>query len=84
MNQQKAREYIDHMWDSSITPTLMEYIKIPNKSPQFDPDWREHGFMEQAVALIADWCNANAIENMTLDVVRLGRQNTSHFHRYSG
>lgn len=63
--------YIDQLWDNSITPTLMEYIKIPNKSPQFDKEWRAHGFMDQAVALISQWCEANAVEGMKLEVVTL-------------
>lgn len=70
MKQQNI-DFIDQLWDSSITPTLMEYIKIPNKSPQFDKDWREHGFMDQAVTLISQWCKDNAVDNMKLEVVRL-------------
>lgn len=70
MNQQTFN-YVDQLWDKSITPTLMEYIKIPNKSPQFDKDWQSHGFMDQAVKLIADWCRNNALPGMTLEVVQL-------------
>jgi acetylornithine deacetylase/succinyl-diaminopimelate desuccinylase-like protein len=70
MKQQNI-DYINQLWDSSITPTLMEYIKIPNKSPQFDKDWQAHGFMDQAVNLISQWCNDNAVDNMKLEVVKL-------------
>lgn len=63
--------YINNMWDDSIIPTLVEYIKIPNKSPMFDRDWEAHGYMEQAVRLISGWCQSNAVENMKLDVIRL-------------
>lgn len=71
MNQQKCSHYIDDMWDKSILPALHEYIKIPNKSPLFDPDWRAHGYMDQAVTLIANWCQSHAIDDMTLDIIRL-------------
>lgn len=63
--------YISQLWDESIVPSLMEYIKIPNKSPQFDQDWRQHGFMDQAVNLIANWCKEHAIDKMKLDVIKL-------------
>lgn len=63
--------YIDQLWDTSIVPTLMEYIRIPNKSPQFDKNWQEHGYMDQAVSLISEWCINNAVENMQLEVIRL-------------
>ncbi len=71
MNQQQNFAYVDALWDKSIVPTLMEYIKIPNKSPQFDPEWEKHGYMDQAVKLIADWCKQHAVNNMKLEVVKL-------------
>ena len=40
---------------------LHDYIAIPNVSLDFDPDWREHGFMAQAVDLIAGWCRDRPI-----------------------
>ncbi|MBV9575252.1 MAG: M20/M25/M40 family metallo-hydrolase, partial [Gammaproteobacteria bacterium] len=71
MNQEKLKNDINHAWDNHILATLMDYIKIPNKSPQFDSDWQANGFMDQAVALLSDWCRANAIEGMQLEVVQL-------------
>src|SRR4029079_9524365 len=69
--KQQNFNFIEQLWDNSIIPTLMEYIKIPNKSPQFDKDWQAHGYMEQAVTLIANWCKENAVPEMKLEVVRL-------------
>lgn len=63
--------YVEQFWDKNIVPTLMDYIKIPNKSPQFDKDWRQHGYMDQAVKLIADWCQQHAVAGMTLDVIQM-------------
>jgi acetylornithine deacetylase/succinyl-diaminopimelate desuccinylase-like protein len=71
MNNEEIKKFIDHTWDSSITPTLMEYIYIPNKSPMFDPKWKENGHMDKAVKLIADWCKNFAVKNMHLEVVQL-------------
>jgi len=34
-----------------IVPALMDYIRIPNKSPLFDPAWKKHGYMDKAVKL---------------------------------
>ncbi len=67
----KAQAYIDQKWDEEIVPELVEYIKIPNKSPHFDPDWEQHGYMEQAVQQIAAWCEAQDIRGKTLDIVRI-------------
>src|SRR5438128_1048171 len=71
MNIQKTKNFIDHIWDTSIIPKLMEYVHIPNKSPAFDPQWQQNGYMDKAVKLIAAWCQDQAIHHMTLDIVRL-------------
>lgn len=71
MDTQKAQAFIDKKWDDEIVPELIEYIKIPNKSPHFDPKWDEHGYMEQAVQQIANWCEAQDIPNKSLEIVRI-------------
>jgi len=71
MDQRGVREFVDGTWDRSIVPALTEYIRIPNKSPAYDPAWREHGHMERAVALIETWCKRREITGMKLEVVRL-------------
>ena len=65
------RALVDRVWDESIVPALVEYIRIPNKSPHFDEQWAEHGHMDRAVELIADWCAARRIAGLELEVVRL-------------
>lgn len=71
MNVQENQRYINHLWDSTIIPTLQDYIKIPNKSPMFDKNWQEHGYMDAAVKLLSEWCEKHAVDNMQLEVVRL-------------
>jgi acetylornithine deacetylase/succinyl-diaminopimelate desuccinylase-like protein len=71
MDQQVAQKFIDEMWMDSIVPELVDYIRIPNKSPHFDPDWEKHGYMEDAVQQIARWCDAQDIKGKTMEVVRL-------------
>lgn len=64
------RERCDEVWDG-IVPVLHEYIAIPNVSVDFDADWREHGYMQQAVDLIAGWCRDRPIPGLTVEVVEL-------------
>jgi len=71
MQTDRAQAMIDQLWDDEIVPQLTEYIRIPNKSPHFDPDWARHGYMEDAVALIESWCRRQPIEGMSVEVVRL-------------
>ena len=62
---------IAQFWDESIVPSLVEYIRIPAKSPHFDPDWQKNGYIDAAVEHAAAWCRGNAIPGMKLEVVRL-------------
>ena len=62
---------IAKFWDEAIVPALVEYIRIPAKSPHFDREWARNGHIDAAVKLAADWCRRNALPGMKLEVVRL-------------
>jgi len=38
-----------------LIPSLMEYIKIPNQSPAFDPLWETNGLLEKACHHISEF-----------------------------
>jgi acetylornithine deacetylase/succinyl-diaminopimelate desuccinylase-like protein len=71
MNPQAVQKFVDEIWMDDIVPELVEYIKIPNKSPHFDPDWEKHGYMEDAVQQIFAWCEKQDIAGMSGEIVRL-------------
>ena len=65
---------IAKFWDEEIVPALVDYIRIPAKSPHFDPDWARHGHVDAAVKLAADWCRRHAVPGMKLEVIRLDKR----------
>jgi acetylornithine deacetylase/succinyl-diaminopimelate desuccinylase-like protein len=69
----RTRKFVDQCWGDEIVPTLVEYIKIPNKSPSFDPEWSARGYMDDAVALFERWARARlpSLSGATLEIVRL-------------
>jgi len=71
LNSDRAGSFVSAKWDDEIVPQLVEYIRIPNKSPMFDADWVEHGYMDDAVRLMEGWARAQDIPGMQLEVVRL-------------
>jgi len=71
MDNKQAAEFVSNMWDDSIIPEIAEYIKVPNKSPHFDPDWEANGHMETAVEMLETWCKTQPIKDMTIEVVRI-------------
>src|SRR5580704_9328315 len=62
---------IEGYWQDSILEQLAAYIRIPNKSPLFDPQWESHGYMERAVNLMADWCRGQPLPKARVEVRRL-------------
>jgi len=71
MDADRIRTFVEQRWDDSILPELEAYIRIPNKSPHFDPEWAEKGHMEEATEHIRRWCAEQDIAGMSLEVVRL-------------
>ncbi|MBU6248490.1 MAG: M20 family metallopeptidase [Xanthomonadaceae bacterium] len=73
MDTVRLSRFVSGLWDDEIVPKLVEYIRIPNKSPMFDRDWATHGYMDQAVELMASWARGKlaAFPGATLEVVRL-------------
>ena len=58
---------IEDVWERSIVPTLLDYIRIPALSPAFDPDWSAHGHLGRAVALLRGWAEARGIDGALPD-----------------
>ncbi len=71
LNAPAAQSFVERVWEAEILPALSEYIRIPNESQAFDAAWHEHGHMERAVTLVADWCRGQRIPGLTVEVHRL-------------
>jgi len=59
---------INSLWDSSVVPTLEQYIRIPNQSPLFDPDWKENGHMHRAINLAKSWVEQQGVKGLRVEV----------------
>ncbi len=71
VNTSELRDLIAQKWDGEIVPQLVEYIRIPCKSPHFDPDWQANGQLEAAIQLAQAWCREQPISGLQLEVLRL-------------
>ena len=71
MDSAKLGQFVNDKWDSEIVPQLVDYIRIPNKSPMFDANWVQNGYMEQAVTLMENWARAQQLPGLKVEVVRL-------------
>src|SRR5579872_2152916 len=71
MDVSRLHAFATRVWDESILERLSAYIRIPNKSPLFDRDWERAGHMEKAIHLMADWCRAQPLPGMRVEIRRL-------------
>src|SRR6266850_5707471 len=71
MDLKRLSGSIGKTWETSIVDRLVAYVRIPNKSPDFDPQWERNGHMEAAVQLMAQWCRAQPLTGMRVEVRRL-------------
>ncbi|MES2192325.1 MAG: M20 family metallopeptidase [Pseudomonadota bacterium] len=71
LNSAQALSQVTHQWDSDIVKQLSDYIAIPAKSPGFDSDWKQHGYIDTVMRNAATWVEAQKVEGLKLEVVRL-------------
>ena len=66
-----ALDHATRQWDGDIVRQLTDYITIPAKSPGFDKDWQQHGHIETVLRNAATWVEAQKVEGLKLEIVRL-------------
>src|SRR3954471_18928731 len=66
-----ALAQVTRQWDQDIVGQLTDYIAVPAKSPGFDPQWVQHGYIETVLRNAAAWVEAQKVEGLTLEIVRL-------------
>jgi acetylornithine deacetylase/succinyl-diaminopimelate desuccinylase-like protein len=63
--------FIDRRWDEELLPRLIDYIKVPAKSPAFDPSWAAHGHLHAVIRDAHAWCRAQEIAGLELEIVTI-------------
>ena len=71
LNAAQALSQVSAQWDADIVRQISDYIAIPAKSPGFDADWKAHGHIDTVMRNAAAWVEAQKVEGMTLEVIRL-------------
>src|SRR3982751_5767777 len=71
LNAAQALSQVTAQWDGDILRQLTDYVAIPAKSPTFDSDWAQHGYIDTVMRNAAAWVEAQKVEGLTLEVVRL-------------
>nr|MBA3479329.1 peptidase M20 [Lautropia sp.] len=56
MDLSEVSRILDRKWRDDLVPRLVDYVKVPAKSPAFDASWSVHGELAQVVASAHAWC----------------------------
>src|SRR5438552_7066847 len=79
MNEAIARR-IERQWNDEIVAQLVAYIRVPAKSPHFDPHWEKNGHIEKVIRQAEAWVAKQGVKGLKLEIVRLaGRTPTLFF-----
>lgn len=71
MHLSELKRFIDRKWDTDLVPRLVDYIKVPAKSPAFDANWAAHGHLHKVIKDAEAWCRAQSIEGMRIEIVAI-------------
>lgn len=71
LDAQRALQTIAAQYQREIVDELCAYVRIPAKSPAFDPDWQAHGYLDEAIEQMARWCRKQPMADMEVEVIRL-------------
>ncbi len=71
LNAVQALEQVSQAWDADIVGQLSDYIAIPAKSPMFDAQWAQHGYIDTVMRNAAAWVAAQKVDGLTLEIIRL-------------
>ncbi len=72
LNAVQALGQVSQKWDDDLVGQLTDYIAIPAKSPTFDPEWSQHGYLDTVLRNAAAWVQAQKVEGLTLEIIRIG------------
>jgi acetylornithine deacetylase/succinyl-diaminopimelate desuccinylase-like protein len=71
MDLSEVSRILDRKWDEDLLPRLVEYVKVPAKSPAFDPAWAAHGELAEVIARAHAWSQSQDIPGLRLEVVAI-------------
>ena len=71
MNLADLDRFVSRRWDDDVLPRLIDYVRVPAKSPAFDASWEAHGHLRAVVKAAEAWCRAQPISGMQIEIVAL-------------
>ncbi len=69
-DEKLAQQFISKLFDESVVPSLSDFVKIPNLSRNFDPEWATNGRLEEAAEHVRKWVLGLGIEGISSEIIK--------------
>lgn len=64
MDEAKTQEFVEQHFEKSFVEPLSDYIRIPNLTPAFDPEYLTNGLVNKAIEFVKDYATSLNIEGL--------------------
>ena len=54
----------------NLIPTIADFIKIPNQSSDFDPEWETNGLQKQACEFCMNWAEKREVKGLKMEYIK--------------
>jgi acetylornithine deacetylase/succinyl-diaminopimelate desuccinylase-like protein len=71
MNLAELNRFVTDNWDRELVPRLIDYVRVPAKSPAFDANWAAHGYLASVVRDAESWCRRQPIKGLAVEVIEV-------------
>ena len=75
MDRDATLSFIDEKWEPWFVEGLKEFIRIPNLSLMFDPEFQTNGLIERAIDLVDEYANRLEIVGLERHIFKGEGQN---------
>eukprot|EP00826_Nyctotherus_ovalis_P002262 TRINITY_DN10437_c0_g1_i5.p1 TRINITY_DN10437_c0_g1~~TRINITY_DN10437_c0_g1_i5.p1 ORF type:complete len:472 (-),score=168.49 TRINITY_DN10437_c0_g1_i5:63-1478(-) len=70
MDAKKLQSQVEADFEAEVLPGIKDFVRIPNVSPGFDPEWETNGLADKAVNHIVTWINNQKLAGCTVKVLK--------------
>lgn len=65
-----SEEFVEKQFNDQILDNISEFIKIPNLSPSYDPEWLTNGNQERVTSFLLDYTLKQGIKGLKAEVIQ--------------
>ncbi|HAZ61598.1 MAG TPA: peptidase M20 [Gammaproteobacteria bacterium] len=65
----KSAAHIHRSWQGEVREALADFIRLPAKSPAFDPAWQANAYLEEAATRFLEWALAQPVTGMRAELL---------------